>query len=121
MTYKHFSAIENENFAYVKDIINRDYQTNCGKILEKFYHELFWSSMNFNKIGSYWETKNQNEIDLVAINDMHKKCIIADIKLDKNKINLSQLHQKAERLSYKYADYKIQFLGLSVDDIEHYL
>jgi len=28
-----------------------------------------------NQIGSYWEKDNQNEIDLVALNDMKKEIV----------------------------------------------
>jgi uncharacterized protein len=115
--YKNFSAVENENFDYVRKVVDRDYQTYCGKILEKFYHELFWATKQYNRIGSYWEKGNQNEIDLVAINDLEKKCVIADIKLKKNKINLPQLKQKSQKLIRKYHDYDIQWIGLSLSDI----
>ncbi len=119
--YKNYSAIENENFEYVRKIIDRDYQTYCGKFLEKFYHELFWLTKQYNRIGSYWEKGNQNEIDMVAINDLEKKCIIADIKLKKHKINIPLLKQKSKKLIERYNDYEIQWIGLSLSDLDQYL
>jgi hypothetical protein len=71
----------------------------------------------YNRIGSYWEKGNQNEIDLVAINDLEKKCIIADIKLSKHKINLPQLKQKSQKLIERYNNYDIQWIELSLSDI----
>jgi AAA+ ATPase superfamily predicted ATPase len=115
--YKNYSAIENENFEYVRKVIDRDYQTYCGKILEKFYHELFWLTKQYNRIGSYWEKGNQNEIDMVAINDFEKKCVIADIKLNKSKININQLKQKSKKLITRYKDYEVDWIGLSLLDI----
>lgn len=38
--YRHRTAIEIENFSYVKKIIKRDYPTYCGIILERFFHQL---------------------------------------------------------------------------------
>ncbi len=70
--YRYYSTIENENFDYVKDIVNRDYQCYCGVILERFYQDLFWLTKQYNRIGSYWEKGKQNEIDLVAINDLER-------------------------------------------------
>lgn len=58
---------------------------------------------------------------MVAINDLEKKCIIADIKLNKSKININQLKQKSKRLIEKYDDYDIQWIGLSLSDLDKYL
>jgi AAA+ ATPase superfamily predicted ATPase len=119
--YKNFSAIENENFDYVRKIIDRDYSVHCGRMLEKFYQELFWGTKKYNKIGSYWEKGNQNEIDLVAVNDFEKKCVIADIKLNENKINLMSLQNKSQKLLKKYDAYEIQWLGLSLQNINAFI
>lgn len=116
--YKHYSTIENENFDYVRKIIDRDFTTYSGVMLEKFYHELFWTSKKYNKIGSYWEKGNKNEIDLVAINDMDKICVIADIKLNKAKLNIPLLKQKSSTLITKYSGYDIQWIGLSLSDLK---
>lgn len=115
--YKYFSTIENENFDYVKKIVNRDYSTYSGTMLEKFYQELFWATQKYNTVGSYWEKGNKNEIDLIAINDLEKTCVIADIKLNKTKLNLPLLKQKSTKLVQEYANYDIQWIGLSLDDL----
>ncbi len=115
--YKNFSTIENENFDYVRKIIDRDFTTYSGVMLEKFYHELFWASKKYNKVGSYWEKANKNEIDLVAINDMDKICVIADIKLNKTKLNIPLLKQKSKALIASYSGYDIQWVGLSLNDL----
>jgi len=85
--YRNYSAIETENFNYIKTLLKRDYLTYCGKILEKFYHELFAGTGKYNRIGSYWEKGNQNEIDLVAVNDMKKEIVVAEIKMNPSRIN----------------------------------
>ncbi len=41
-----------------------------------------------NVIGSYWEKGNQNEIDLVAVNNMKTLLTVAEIKMNKVRINL---------------------------------
>ena len=71
--YRNRSAIETGNFDYVKNVVKRDYPAYCGRVLERFYHDLFAGTNQYNLIGSYWEKGNRNEIDLVAINDMKKR------------------------------------------------
>ncbi|MFH0926450.1 MAG: ATP-binding protein [bacterium] len=119
--YRNRSAIETENFNYIKEIINRDYSQYCGRLLEKFFHELFASTGKYNKIGSYWEKGNQNEIDLVALNDMKKEILIAEIKSKKERIDINLLKQKSAGLLATYPSYTPTWLSLSLDDARGYL
>lgn len=119
--YRNRSAIETGNFTYVKEVINRDYSTYCGKILERFYHDLFAETKKYNLLGSYWEKANQNEIDLVAVNDIKKEVVVAEVKLNKERIDLNALEQKSARILADYSGYKFQFLSLSLSDVKDYL
>ena len=92
--FKNRSAVETGNFNYIREIINRDYSTYAGRILESFYQQVFAESGRYNRIGTYWERGNQNEIDLVAVNDLRKEVVFADIKLDSSRINLKALKEK---------------------------
>lgn len=114
--YRNRSAIETGNLNYVRDIIKRDYDTYCGRLLERFFHDLFAETNQYNRIGSYWEKGNQNEIDLVAINDMKKEIVIAEVKLNKSKSTLEQLKEKAKRIEKSYPKYKFEYLNLGLDD-----
>jgi AAA+ ATPase superfamily predicted ATPase len=59
--YKYRGAVEMRKFEYVKNIIQRDYTTYSGKILERYFIEKLASTENLSGIGSYWENGNQNE------------------------------------------------------------
>jgi hypothetical protein len=75
----------------------------------------------FNQIGSYWERGNLNEIDLVAINDMKKRIVLADIKLNKAKLNIKALKGKAMDLLASYPGYEAEWMGLSIENIADYV
>jgi AAA+ ATPase superfamily predicted ATPase len=115
--YRHRSAVEIGNFSYIREIIRRDYSTYAGLILERFFHTLYAESGNYNRIGSYWEKAHENEIDLVAVNDMEKEMVIAEVKLNRDRINLSMLQHKAKNLLAGYPGYRVQWHGLSLDDV----
>jgi uncharacterized protein len=122
--YRYRTAIEIENFTYVKNMIKRDYKSYCGPFLERFFQQRLAETGKFNQIGSYWEKGNQNEIDVVAINDLEKHIVIAETKLNKSKISLEKLQKKSESLLRYYPDYTPTFLSLSVEDVlrvEHLL
>jgi len=119
--YRNRSAVETGNFAYVRDVIQRDYPVHCGRLLEKCFHELLAETGNYNRIGSYWERGNQNEIDLVALNDMKKTITIADIKLNKSKLSVEGLKRRAQGLIASYPRHSPEWLGLSVENIADFL
>jgi AAA+ ATPase superfamily predicted ATPase len=119
--YRNRSAIETGNFQYVRDIINRDYASYSGVILERCFHELLADTGKFNQIGSYWERGNLNEIDLVAINDMKKIIVLADIKLNKSKLNIGVVKDKAKELLSFYPGYQVEWAGLSIENIADYV
>ena len=115
--YKHRSAIEIENYDYVKEIVKRDYTTFSGPFLEKYFIEKLKLSHEFSTIGSYWEKGNQNEIDIVAVNDEQKSILIVEVKRNKKKISIHLLEQKSQKLIEKKKGYTVSFAGYSLDDM----
>ncbi len=115
--YRNRSAVEIGNFEYICEVIRRDYSTYAGLILERFFHTLYAETGNYNRIGSYWEKAHENEIDLVAVNDMEKELVIAEVKMNRDRINLAVLKQKAKTLLADYPGYRVQWQGLSLDDV----
>ena len=72
---------------------------------------------SFTHIGSYWERGNQNEIDIVAIDELEKTMMICEVKLAKKRLELSVLEAKAKKLLTDYPDYTIQWKLLSLEDV----
>lgn len=115
--YKNKSAIEIENYQYVKEIVKRDFSMYSGKILERYMIEKLKLSNRFSEIGNYWEAKNQNEIDIIAINDFIKNILIAEVKINPRKIDLDDLKNKAINVTSKHSNYKIEYVGFSINDL----
>jgi AAA+ ATPase superfamily predicted ATPase len=119
--YRNRSAVETGNFSYIREVIDRDYSSHCGLMLERCFHELLAEAGNYNRVGSYWERGNQNEIDLVALNDLKKTITIADIKLNKSRLSVEELKHRAHGLVACYPRHEPEWLGLSVENISDYL
>lgn len=115
--YKNRGAVETESFDFLKDIFARDYQVFSGIILERYFTEKIRSEMNLSLIGSYWESGNKNEINIVAVNDYDKRVLIAEVKRNKNKINLKLLSEKSQNLIKNFDGYRVEYLGLSTDEM----
>jgi AAA+ ATPase superfamily predicted ATPase len=119
--YRNKSAVELQNFVYIRRIIDRDYSTYCGRFLERFFIDILTEEQKYNRIGSYWEDKNLNEIDLVAVNDLDKKLFIAEVKTNPKNGNLYELHAKSHNLLRQFPGYQVEWAGLSLQDIKKYL
>ena len=115
--YKYQSAIEIENYDYIKSIIKSDFDSFEGRLLEKYFIEKLKLTKQFNFIGNYWERGHNNEIDIVAVNEREKFVLIAEVKLSAKRINLNELKYKAQVLSKQFDGYKITYQGLSLDDM----
>ena len=115
--YKYRSAIELENYEYVKNIVKRDYETYSGLFLERYFQEKLRLSYEYSAIGNYWERGNQNEIDIVAINEDEKKMLLGEVKRNPKKIDLHKVEQKALKLTSKYHKYSVEYKGFSLGDM----
>ena len=104
----------------IKTIIDRDYKTFSGKMLEKYFRTKFIQSGNITNIGGYWDRKGENEIDLIVVNELDKQAQIIEIKRKVENIDLDVLRDKGVhflRATGELKDYKITYLGLSMEDM----
>ena len=115
--YKNSGAVEIRNFPYIRKVIERDFSTVSGYFLENYVRDQFVESLQYSMIGSFWEKGNQNEIDIVAINELEKKALIAEVKLQAKNISIPKLKHKATVLQRKLGGYDISYKGISLNDI----
>ena len=78
-------------------------------------------SQEYNLIGNYWERRNKNEIDIVAINDQDKRILFGEVKLNQDKIRINELKNKTEKLKKKYPGYEYIYRGFSLKSIDSVL
>ncbi len=115
--FKYQSLIEAGSFEKLKEIILRDFDMFSGKFLEKLFVDQFKEKQLFTHIGSYWERGNQNEIDIVAIDELEKTLMICEVKLAKKRLDQSVLEAKAKKLLADYPNYAIEWKLLSLEDV----
>ncbi|MBN2857990.1 MAG: AAA family ATPase [Candidatus Delongbacteria bacterium] len=119
--FKYSSSVEGGNFEYIKKVINRDISTYSGKILEKLFSDLITDTGEFGKVGNYWEKGNQNEIDIVAVNDIDKKMLFAEVKLNKSRFQPAKFKEKCSELIKLYQGYSFEYKCFDIGDIDKYL
>ena len=111
--------IETGNFPELANIILADYSTYSGLTLERYFKQKFMESMQFVNIGSYWETKgNQNEIDIVALRTENRKAVAVEVKRQRKNYNANDFAMKIEHLKNKVLrGYEIEQICLSLEDM----
>jgi Holliday junction resolvase-like predicted endonuclease len=104
----------------LKEIIIRDYDTYSGHVLEEFFRLQLAESGQFTRIGMWHDRRGENEIDIIAADELNKRVEFIEVKRQRRNIDLSILRAKADvflNTTKKFGKYDINYRGLSLDDI----
>ncbi|MDR2395062.1 MAG: AAA family ATPase [Endomicrobium sp.] len=115
--YPNQYLIEQEQFTLLKEIIMKNYEQYSGQVLENYFKDKLSQDGKWTNLGSYWDNKGENEIDVVAVNDLNKTAIVAEVKRNSKKINYDLVMAKFTKISTQLKNYKIEFQGLSLENM----
>ena len=115
--YPYQGLIESNRTELLVQYVSDNYAQFTGKTLERLFHDRMWQSGQYTRIGNWWDKKGEQEIDMVALNEFDKTCVIAEIKRNPKKLSLSNLETKAATLSSEIKEYSIKYQLLSLEDI----
>jgi AAA+ ATPase superfamily predicted ATPase len=115
--YKYRSAVEIGNLGYIRDIVERDYETYSGIILEKYFRTVMIESRQFSDIQGYWNSKGENEIDIVAVNEFEKRLVFCEVKCNPRRINPAELERKSKDIVSAYPKFTVEYKRLSLEDM----
>lgn len=115
--YPNQSLIEMGRYDLLREYIDKNYEQYSGLILEKYFRVRMAEEERVTQVGSYWDSKGENEIDLIALNDLDKTARIIEVKRNPNKIDFALLQRKVDTLKKELAHYAVHLHGLSMDDM----
>ena len=119
--YKYSYMLEIDNYEGLKTIINRDYETFSGLMLERYFRRVLIERQDYTRIGGWWDRKGENEIDIVAENEMNNEATFFEVKRKAANIDIEVLKQKAAaflRATGEFKGYDISYKALSMDDMQ---
>ena len=108
-----------KNFAMLRKFVKRDYPAFSGFALESFFCKKLEESGEWSRIGNWWDRRGENEIDLIAEDEMSRKAVFAEVKRDGGRISMNALREKASvfmRATGQFQDYTISFQPLSISE-----
>lgn len=118
--YKYNYMLEIENYDALKAIIGRDYDTFSGKMLERYFKCMLVESKAYTRIGSWWDRKGENEIDIVAENELNDEAVFIEVKRKEENFDAEVLRGKVEaftRATGEFRGYAVSQKGLSMADM----
>ena len=110
------SLIEMGKYDLLREVIDRGYEQYSGLVLEKYFRTKIAKEERITGIGSYWDNKGENEIDVIAVNDLNKTAIVAEVKRNSKKIDMNILQSKVHSVK-ELIKYKVELQGLSLENM----
>ncbi len=118
--YKYGYMIEVGANKKLKMVMDRDYTTYSGRVLERYFKALMMESGEFTHIASWWDRKGEHEIDIIAADELEQKVIFFEVKRQAKDICIGTLKDKAEcffQATGKFKKYDVEYKGLSMEDL----
>ena len=117
----HFSYMTDiKAFRQLQDIVKRDYDAFSGFALENYFRAKFIEAGIFTRLGSWWDRKSENEIDLIAENELDKSVVFIEIKRQASRYDEAALTAKTDaflQTTGKFKNYRRTVKGLSLADM----
>ena len=118
--YKYTHIIEAGGNEKLKTLAERDFATISGKSLESYFVEVLKESGCFTCLGYWHDRKGENEIDIIAEDEIDKKIEFIEVKRQAKNFDEQILKKKAE-LFFKavgsFNGYTLTYRGLSMQDM----
>lgn len=118
--YKYNYMIEIGANDKLRQIIERDYSTYSGILLEKFFREKLIGEGQYTRLGYWHDNHGNNEIDIIGIDELSKRIDFYEVKRNPRAINMGILQSKAEAfldMHKPLKGYAIGYFGLSLDNV----
>lgn len=111
------ALVEMERNDLLLEIVERNYEQYSGMVLEQYFRQKWMEEERVTIVGNYWDRKGENEIDMIALNDIDKTATVAEIKRNPKKYNPAKLTNKVAVLNSHLANYHVTQRGLSMEDM----
>ena len=118
--YRYSYILELKGYEQLREIVRRDYAVLSGHSLEEYFRRKLAESGRWTRLGAWWDRKGENEIDIVAENELTGAHAVYEVKRQGEKIDLQRVEEKFaafRRATGKWAKVKPTIAALSLDDM----
>ena len=118
--YKYSYMLEVGANGKLKALMEKDYTTYSGRVLERYFRAVMIESEEFTRIASWWDRKGETEIDIIAADELEQRVTFYEVKRQAKDINIGILKDKAVQFfntTGSFQKFSVDYKGLSLDDI----
>lgn len=111
------SMVELGKFDLLYELIKQEYPQFSGIVLEKYFRQKYGEKERVTEVSHWWDSKGENEIDLIAIEKLDKRATVAEVKRNPHKFNANTLEDKYSIIKLHFRGYDVELKGLSLNDM----
>ena len=112
------NLIEMERNDLLLEIVRRDYCDYTGLVLEQYFRQRIAEEDRVTAVGNYWDRQGNNEIDIIALNDIDRTALVAEVKRNPESYKEYLLQEKFDTKRREFANYReVKLEGLSMKDM----
>lgn len=118
--FKYAHIIEIGGYEHLRTIIRRDYTTFSGLTLERYFRAKAIECKKYTLIGRWWNRKGENELDMIAANELEACVEIYEIKRNRKNIDYKALEEKTRNMLatvHLFTNYDVKTHGLDMQDM----
>ena len=95
--YKYQALIENKALKALGEIIQRDYSSVSGFMMERYFMKKFQEEGRYI-IGKWWDRKGENEIDLIIVDPIQKEVWFYELKKQGYRYKENEFREKVDKV-----------------------
>lgn len=111
------SIIELGKFDLLGELIKKEYPQYSGIVLEKYFRQQYGERERVTEVSQWWDSRGENEIDLIAIEKLDKRATVAEVKRNPHKFSAPTLEEKYQSIKTYLRGYHVELIGLSMEDM----
>lgn len=117
--YKYQALIENKALKALGEIIQRDYSSVSGFMMERYFMKKFQEEGRYI-IGKWWDRKGENEIDLIIVDPIQKEVWFYELKKQGYRYKENEFREKVDKVLEQTPELRkmtVHLGSLSLDDM----
>lgn len=95
--YKYQALVENKALKSLGEIIERDYCSVSGLMMERYFMKKFQEEGRYI-VGKWWDRKGDNEIDLIVVDPIGKEAWIYELKKQGYQYKENEFREKVDKM-----------------------
>lgn len=111
------TLVELEKFDLLEEAIRNDYTQFSGLVLEKYFRQLYGEKERVTEVSHWWDSQGKNEIDLIALQRLDHKAVVAEVKRNPDRFKPKELEEKYQNIKKHLNGYQVELIGLSMKDM----